>query len=298
MRAQAGERPRPARILPQLGEGRRCLILEGMSDPARLIRIMRLGLLTLALLLAPALSWADGHRLTVVLDPGHGGEQDGAPGVEKGVWEKDLTLSIAKKVAAKLRSELGANALLTRDGDEHLFLGRRTAFANAHGADLFVSIHLNSMPTSWERQHVEGIETYFLSADASTERAAKVAGRENADDGPKRGTVGGDLSLILDDLTLTAAHQDAARLAKTVHAALLGGLHAVDHGVQQAPFVVLEGAQMPAILCEVGFVSHPEEGKKLTTAAYQEQVAEALVAGIRRFVEQSRPHDVAAAPRR
>jgi len=270
------------------------MILEALRDPARLIRIMRWVLLSLGLLLAPLAAQADEHKLTVVIDPGHGGEQDGAPGVAKGVWEKDLTLAIAKKLAAKLRTDLGAVVMLTREGDEHLFLGRRIAFANAHGADLFLSIHLNSMPTRYERQHVEGIETYFLSADASDARAAKVAAMENADDGPKK-KGGNDLSMILDDLTLTAAHQDASRLAKAVHGSLVSHLHAIDHGVQQAPFVVLMGAQMPAILCEVGFISHPDEGKKLTTAEYQDQVADALLAGVRAFLAQPRAHDVAAA---
>src|SRR5947209_8454260 len=195
----------------------------------------------IALCLLPAAALADEHKLTVVVDPGHGGDQLGAQGQGKGVWEKELNLAIAKKVAARLRSELGAMAILTRETDERVKLGKRIAFANEHGADIFLSIHLNSMPTKWERQHVEGIETYFLSADASDERAARVAATENADDGPRKKT-GSDLSMILDDLTLTAAHQDASRLAKAVHAALVGRLHAVDHGVQQAPFVVLEGA--------------------------------------------------------
>jgi len=121
-----------------------------------------------------------------------------------------------------------------------------------------------------------------------------VAAMENADDGPKK-KGGNDLSMILDDLTLTAAHQDASRLAKAVHGSLVSHLHAIDHGVQQAPFVVLMGAQMPAILCEVGFISHPDEGKKLTTAEYQDQVADALLAGVRAFLAQPRAHDVAAA---
>lgn len=245
------------------------------------------------LVLAPLVAQAQEHRITVVLDPGHGGSQQGAPGYKEGIWEKDLTLAIAKKVATRLRTELGVNALLTRESDEHLYLGRRIAFANAHGADLFLSIHLNSMPTPAERRRVEGIETYFLSADATDERAASVAAAENADDGPSK-KAGGDLSLILDDLTLTAAHQDASRLAKAVHASLVSHLHATDHGVQQAPFVVLEGAQMPAILCEVGFISHPVEGKKLATDEYQDQVAEALVLGVKKFLAQTRTRDLVA----
>ena len=254
----------------------------------RALVILALGLV-LGALPAPAAARRRpaARRLTIVLDPGHGGSQRGAPGVVHGVWEKDLTLAIARKTASRLRAELGVNALLTRDGDDHLFLGRRIAFANAHGADLFVSIHLNSMPTRRERARTEGVETYFLSANPSDPRAARVAAFENADDPPKRGTVGGDLSLILDDLTLTAAKQGASRLAKDVQRALVAQLHAVDHGVQQAPFVVLEGAQMPAILCEVGFVSHPEEGHKLTLPAYQDQVAAALVAGIARYLRET-----------
>jgi N-acetylmuramoyl-L-alanine amidase len=243
---------------------------------------MKILLPLLSLLILLPRAHASERRLTVVIDPGHGGEQQGAPGVNK-VWEKELTLAIAKRFAARVRDELSANAILTREGDSHLFLGRRIGFANQHGADLFISIHLNSMPTAWERAHLNGIETYFLSADASDDRAASVAATENADDGPKK-KAAGDLALILDDLTLTAAHQDAARLAKAVHTALVTRLHATDHGVQQAPFVVLEGAQMPAILCEVGFISHPDEGAKLATAAYQDEIAEALVQGVRAFL--------------
>jgi len=255
---------------------------------------MKKALAMAVLMLALPRAHAEGHRTTVVIDPGHGGSQQGAPGCQEGVWEKDLTLAIAKKVGSRLRAELGVNALLTRETDAHLFLGRRIAFANAHGADLFISIHLNSMPTPAERRHVEGIETYFLSADATDERAASVAAAENADDGPKK-RGGSDLSLILDDLTLTAAHQDASRLAKAVHGSLVTNLHATDHGVQQAPFVVLEGAQMPAILCEVGFISHPVEGKKLQTDAYQDEVAEALVLGVKKFLAQTRVRDLTVA---
>lgn len=245
---------------------------------------MKILLPLLALLLCVPRAGAAERRLTIVIDPGHGGEQQGAPGPDKR-WEKELTLAIAKRFAARVRDELAANAILTRDADAHVHLGRRIGFANQHGADLFISIHLNSMPTAWERARLKGIETYFLSADASDERAARVAATENADDGPKK-RPSGDLALILDDLTLTAAHQDAARLAMAVHTALVSRLHATDHGVQQAPFVVLEGAQMPAILCEVGFISHPEEGAKLASPAYQDEVAEALVQGVRAFLAQ------------
>jgi N-acetylmuramoyl-L-alanine amidase len=246
-----------------------------------------------------ALAWlgptaAAAAPLTICIDPGHGGSQAGAKGPNK-TWEKDLTLAISKRFAQKVRSELHAQSLLTREGDDHVPLNRRTDFANAHAADLFISIHLNSMPTGRERQRVTGVETFFLSANASGANAARVAAAENAEDGVPRPHAHDDLTAILDDLAITAAHQDSSRLAEAIQESLAHALGTVDRGVQQAPFAVLNGAAMPAVLVEVGFISHPEEGARLGTAEYQEKVADALVEGVRAFLASTRTREMAAA---
>jgi N-acetylmuramoyl-L-alanine amidase len=136
--------------------------------------------MTAALAAALALSLAAREpAFTVVLDPGHGGDQEGAIS-PAGVKEKDLALDIARRIAARLKRG-GAKVILTRSGDIGVPLANRAAIATAIRADLFVSVHLNSMPTAEQRRSSRGVETYFLSADASDKHASAVAARENAD---------------------------------------------------------------------------------------------------------------------
>jgi N-acetylmuramoyl-L-alanine amidase len=211
----------------------------------------------------------------VVLDPGHGGDRDGAVSVE-GRKEKDITLQIARQLKKRLERQ-GARVVLTRGGDESVDLLRRAAIANAEEADLFVSLHLNSAPGG-AGSPARGIETYFLSADASDAAASAVAARENADrirSGPTD-MVGG----ILEDLEDQANLAESSRLAQAIHVALVRGTRAPDRGVKQAPFYVLAGARMAAVLLELGFVSHPVEGKDLARPARQEAIANAVAAGI------------------
>ena len=211
----------------------------------------------------------------VVVDPGHGGEKDGALSVD-GRHEKDLTLQIARLLKKKLEKQ-GARVVLTRSKDETVDLPRRAAIANAEEADLFVSLHLNSMPGG-PGSKARGIETYFLSADATDAAASAVAARENADrlrTGPTD-TVGG----ILEDLEDQANLAESSRLAHAVHGALVRGTGSPDRGVKQAPFHVLAGARMAAVLLELGFVSHPVEGKELARPARQEAIAGAVASGI------------------
>lgn len=223
----------------------------------------------------------------VVIDPGHGGEQEGAisPGGER---EKDLALQISRRLAARLR-KAGARVVLTRTADVSVPLAARAAVANAIRADLFVSIHLNSMPTAEARRASHGIETYFLSADASDASATAVAARENADRlaGEPELDPSDPVAAILSDLEDTAALQQSSRLAYAVQERLVQALGAEDRGVKQAPFYVLAGARMPAVLLEVGFISHPAEGDRLRSAAYQEQVAGAIVEGIAAYRAQT-----------
>jgi N-acetylmuramoyl-L-alanine amidase len=211
----------------------------------------------------------------VVLDPGHGGEKDGALSVE-GRREKDITLQIARLLRKRLEKQ-GARVVLTRSEDVTVDLPRRAAIANAEEADLFVSLHLNSMPGG-PGSSARGIETYFLSADATDASASAVAARENADRprSDPTDTVGG----ILEDLEDQANLAESSRLAQAIHGALVRGTRAPDRGVKQAPFHVLAGARMAAVLLELGFVSHPVEGKELARPARQEAIASSIAAGI------------------
>jgi N-acetylmuramoyl-L-alanine amidase len=222
----------------------------------------------------------------VVLDPGHGGDQTGASGPD-GLWEKNLCLAIARRVKAQLEKELKATVLLTRDRDALVHLSERVVLANKKRPDLFLSIHANSMPTAQQRRLNQGIETYFLSAAASGEEAKKVAARENAEAATQpKGASGDTLSFILADLQRSETHVDSSRLAYAVHEALITETGAQDRGVQQAPFYVLMGLEAPAVLVEVGFVSHPEEGKALSDAEYQAKLARAITAGVKQFLAQ------------
>ncbi len=227
------------------------------------------------LLVALALAAAE-PKFVVVVDPGHGGDQDGArsPG---GVAEKDVALQIARRVARRLERQ-GGRVILTRTGDISVPLANRAAVATAERADLFLSIHLNSMPTRAKRLRTRGVETYFLSADATDASAKAVAARENADRIAGEPVVdpADPVSGILDDLQSTEALAASSRLAYAVHDQLVRGCGAEDRGVKQAPFYVLAGARMPAVLVEVGFISHPDESRRLASAAYQDQVARAI----------------------
>ena len=222
----------------------------------------------------------------VVIDPGHGGTQGGATS-PSGQFEKTVALSVAKLLKASLERELQATARLTRDADSVLHLNQRVELANKLKPDLFISIHCNSMPTKRQKLVNDGIETYFLSASASGEEARKVAARENAEIGAQsKGPSGDTLSFILADLQRSETHGDSSRLAYAVHEALIDETHATNRGVQQAPFYVLMGLAAPAVLVEIGFISHPSESAKLADLAYQNQIAKALTTGVKSFLAQ------------
>jgi N-acetylmuramoyl-L-alanine amidase len=229
-------------------------------------------------------------RPVVVLDPGHGGDQQGAASPD-GMAEKAFALSLAGRVKAVLEKELGVDARLTRSSDQTLKLADRVDFANQQKPVLFLSLHANSMPTKRGRNATQGIETYFLSAKVSGERARTVAARENAEAGPRKSAGGDALGFILADLQRTEAHQDSSRAAYAVHEALVADTGAQDRGVQQAPFYVLMGLEAPAILCEVGYISHPEEGTKLALETYQDILARAIVRGVKEFLGQVQARD-------
>jgi len=225
---------------------------------------------------------------TIVIDPGHGGRETGAVG-PSGTFEKDLTLQLGQALAARLQQRLGVRTVLTRGEDAALPLDTRTAIANQNKADLFISIHLNSSLGAG----AHGAETYFLSTRASDQRAASAAQTENA---PPEGTEGGTeppggaaaqqaLELILWDLAQSHHLAESQRFANLVQGELNQTLQLKDRGVKQAPFRVLMGAGMPAVLVELGFVNNPEEEAKLLDPAYRGELVEALVRAVARFKE-------------
>ena len=229
--------------------------------------------------------------LVVFLDAGHGGKQDGAVGA-RGQKEKDVALQVVQRLKGELEKS-GAKVLLTREADVDVDLWHRMTRANEAKADLFVSVHCNAMPYGRARAVTRGIETYFLSADATDEQAQRVVARENGEAKRLKRSVD-PLASILDDLAQTEAHHDASAFAYAVHQQIVEDLGAADRGVQQAPFIVLMGAQMPAILVEVGFLSHPEESKLLSDKDYQARIAASLVRAIVSFGESGKRHKALA----
>lgn len=257
-------------------------------------------LAALVLLLVAAPAWGAG-RPRVVLDAGHGGAQAGARAPD-GFAEKDLCLQLARRVKAVLEARGSAEVSLTREGDEDVPLKERVARANARRPDAFVSLHANSMPTRKQRAKVAGVETFFLSAFATSESARAAAARENAEGGGggAQGAArpeGADdtLAFILSDLKRTEAHHDAGRLAYALHGRVIQGTRAPDRGVQQAPFFVLTGVEAPAVLVEVGFISHPDEGARLRSAAYQDRLARAIAEGLETFLAEVAKREARAA---
>jgi N-acetylmuramoyl-L-alanine amidase len=210
------------------------------------------------------------------LDPGHGGEDRGAKGA-KGLQEKDAALALARDLKAVLE-EAGFEALLIREDDTLIPLWDRARKANEAGADLFLSLHLNAA----KAKAAKGSEVFFLSLDQGDSDAAEIAALENegAGDRPGQDTV---LSSILQDLAQKAFLQESERLAVHIQTQLnhLGGIK--ERGVKQAPFAVLRGAGMPAVLVEVAFLSNPKEEAKLQDAAFRRRVAEAVAQGVRQF---------------
>jgi len=243
----------------------------------------------LALLVAGAAGGEEDARPVVVIDPGHGGADQGARG-PNGELEKDVALAVAKKVAARLEKR-GARVLLTRSKDVFVPLGERTDLANRAHAELFVSIHLNSAPD----RAIRGAETYFLSLEASDDEAMRVAMAENdvftqagtADDG--RDVVGA----ILGDLIRTEHLRESSELAAAIQRRL-ADVAGAGRGVKQAPFVVLTGVNMPAALVEIGFVSNPGEAARLAQAARQNAIADAVAQAIHDSMMQNRARRLAS----
>jgi N-acetylmuramoyl-L-alanine amidase len=221
----------------------------------------------------------------IVIDAGHGGKDFGAPGYINGVHEKEVTLRIAKRLAEKVRNDIGCDVIMTRASDQYLTLEERTAIANTHNADLFVSIHTNANRDS----RVFGLETYFLNL-ATDNDAILVAARENATSTKNIS----DLQTILNDLMQNAKISESSRLAAYVQSSMHNGLKRNydlinNKGVKQAPFYVLLGAQMPAILVETSFISNARECERLVNNTYQERLTDAIISGIKTYIKEINP---------
>jgi N-acetylmuramoyl-L-alanine amidase len=205
-----------------------------------------------------------------------------------GLQEKDVTLDLARRLQAVLqRSDAGLAVVLTRDEDRQVARDERTSIANQNRAELFVSLHLNSSVA----KGASGAETYFLSAEATDDEARTLAGVEN--EAARRGELAaepaasaGNLDLILWDLAQNQYLADSARLAQAVQRELNELAGTRDRGVRQAPFTVLMGATMPAILVELGFVSNPAEEARLKDDAYRNRIVEALARAVQSYRQQ------------
>jgi N-acetylmuramoyl-L-alanine amidase len=215
---------------------------------------------------------------TIVVDPGHGGKDVGAIG-PGGTSEKDLTLVVARKLAAALGAKTGARIVLTRDDDSVVSLDQRTAIANQYHADLFLSVHMNAAVVKGAR----GSETYFLSADASDELAKKAAESENASASAAAAAPSSDLKLILWDLAQQSYLQESSRFATDIQEEMNAIAGITNRGVKQAPFKVLVGATMPAALVEVAFISNPEEETKLKDDAFVTTVVDAIARAVVKY---------------
>lgn len=206
---------------------------------------------------------------TIVIDPGHGGHNTGAMGFQ-GVLEKYITLQVAKRVAALLETDQTIEVRLTRTDDRALELRERTRLARDWNADLFVSIHANAAT----HERAQGLETYFLSADAWN---AEQAERPTSDQPPTTPE-----SLVA-RMQHEATHALSEQLALAIHSNLLASTGAPNRGVKQEDFTVLREATFPAVVVEMGFLTHPQEGNALLLGAYQDQIATALVTAFRQF---------------
>jgi len=211
---------------------------------------------------------------TIVIDPGHGGIETGAKG-KFGALEKDITLAIGLKLRAIIEKNLAFRVFMTRDKDMDVSLENRSALANNHKADLFISIHANGSP----RKNSHGSETYFLSQNATDEESRRLAYLENSS-GDLEGRIEGDgrddIKLILWDLAQASYLKQSSQLAESIQSGLNALLGTANRGVKQAPFKVLTGAACPAVLVETAFISNPEEEKELGTEAFQDSVAQAV----------------------
>jgi N-acetylmuramoyl-L-alanine amidase len=214
----------------------------------------------------------------IIVDPGHGGHDPGA--MQHGLVEKEITLDVSLRLKAILEDEYGYEVLMTRGQDRYVALEERTAYANSNNADLFVSVHVNSS----RNKKAKGIETYYLNF-ATTPEAMEVAARENAISEKNMA----ELQKLTTAIALNSKIEESRDFATLIQTNLVTHLDKIyqvtNLGVKKAPFYVLIGAQMPAILAEISFVSNQIESEMLEKGTYRQSIAEGLAKGIKNYVE-------------
>jgi N-acetylmuramoyl-L-alanine amidase len=217
----------------------------------------------------------------IVIDAGHGGKDPGAIGYRR-YREKVVVLSIARELRNILRAR-GFKVYMTRDSDHFIKLRQRTKYANKKNADIFISIHANAVGRK-DAKKACGIECYFLSTSRSN-RAKKVAAMENSADLDEMDYYGKQSFLnTINSHNIVASNKLAIDLQRGALATLKSKYKNVkDAGVREGPFWVLVGAQMPSVLVEVGFITHPDEAQKLVDRKYQKTMAKGLANGVERY---------------
>ncbi|MGE5343259.1 MAG: N-acetylmuramoyl-L-alanine amidase family protein [Candidatus Omnitrophota bacterium] len=228
---------------------------------------------------------------TICLDPGHGGNDQGAVGRSK-IQEKDITLKVVGKLKKIIETKLGLYVVTTRDKDEDVSLNSRVARANNQKAQLFVSIHVNSS----FRKAASGSETFYVSLKATDQESLQLSRKENDESAPVAEAIeakekeklpvetSNELKMILWNMAQTEYIKESSVLADYIQAELNILLDTANRGVKQAPFRVLMRAAMPAVLVEIVFISNPAEEKKLQTDEFLNNVANAIYTGINKFI--------------
>jgi N-acetylmuramoyl-L-alanine amidase len=212
-----------------------------------------------------------GGLRTIVLDAGHGGDEQGAKG-PAGALEKDITLSVARRLKAALEARLGVRVILTRDRDEAVGLDERAALANNNKADIFVSLHANASVSP----SAAGAEVFYLSLEDYGDEAQRVAAAE----GEALPVFSGgtrEIEVILWEMAQARYIEQSAALARTIEGGLRARVPMSPRAIQQAPFRVLVGANMPAVLVEMGFITNPDQEKQLLSDGFQNNLVQALV---------------------
>lgn len=232
----------------------------------------------------------DEKPIVIAIDAGHGGEDPGAHGKSSGLLEKEVTLRIARKLAALVDATPGYRAVLTRKGDYFIPLRKRTAIARKAQADLFISIHANSLPTT---RDVRGASVYVVSErGASSEHAKMLANLENAADmigGVDLHTQQDDVASVLLDISQTAVREASFDLGSRLLESLGSVNRLQKSDVQQAGFAVLKSPDMPSALVETAFLSHPDDERLLGQNDFQDSLAVSLLMGIKGYFGLYRP---------
>ncbi len=217
---------------------------------------------------------------TIVIDPGHGGHDPGALGA-LGTREKDITLDVALRLKERLGKVGRYHVLMTREGDQSLSLAGRVVFAQQHKTDLFISVHVNSLPD----QRLNIIETYYFGPPLNSE-TLRVAEQENKESGYALG----EINAIIEDIGSTVKRQESARLAAAIQTSLFRNVKSHDAlvrdlGIKMAPFVVLSKVEVPSVLVEISCLTNETEEAKLMSPAYREKIAAYMEEGISAYLD-------------